>query len=1093
MFAEYAVYDIFWPILPACEGKIRSWRTLEPPISRCGCPPEEFFCSADLGIPPFLKSYAANSKQEERLLQHARDFQARFSQTYGEERQLYLYPSNEIGVPKFLPTTLRPLKLSYPELNELKSCAKFIANYIAYEPLKDPAAFPTVVCSPSTTLFYQAGDAFDISVVLCSILIGAGYDAYCVAGIAPRWITCRSLKRRDCPADDFRFLERARDASDGSDVTEERKMLQRYIDFLLPRPKATDEDEPATPLVPQPARRGSLSGGRRRSSVDMIEKTLGPEFSLVKKPPLESEYVKEEGKAKARLEAQAAYEAERSDSDDAETEDEEDMDFIAALSANMKDLGSSSSHNDNVGEPSEFIGRRAHCWVLVRKGSRDVTRDVFVEPTTGIIFSTEVEPSSTYKGPALEPCPYLAVDTVWNNRNVWVNIQKSSVDDEPSEGRRPLRAKMNLTGVSMDVRNTRCYEPVLVDSKQPDGEVKADEGAEVEEENNVGVDEEPTPPPVPLAYLVGVYDLPRPLTVEDVPASWAAPPLIPKDRYGVRYCDRGVRMEKYRKAILELFAPYSQPDGVVESLCHLSLTFLLVFKKSDIRQVKVRPDAQALTGLSIRSRRAGRVTRFKDLRLRLPVMITETYKQRKDMLKNRVKYLADTAIREDFERGRSGALKSLIDIDEKWRCMEYFHETRPDGLERTVDRIGEKIKEYFIDRDDLLEYHSVKIDRSLKGTKMSRSLPSLPIESLGDIPMVKMAQKYRKPDEEVNKQMCLITELCSKIVFNLLTKSIRITYHRPEGRLSGQQLTFHKTSDGTSLTLDKLSRMGAGEEIELPTPRQLHQLMQLEKSCKHNFVETMNRITTELALRRKEESNVKSIRLVAQQEAAPVAQNAMGISGGPIIPDFASLPVGAEENLGNKRNLALVRDVYDYARDSSMKVTTRLDDVDDPSGGEQDKNSTKKVDILAPYLSEFPGKQLDALQAEFVAKKCKNDFRKRLLDRAAIIQKRLEDEQEALKKRRAQVQRRGGPEAQQGRAEADFEKYQTLAMFRIQILEQRLARHEVQAIKKFTELEETLLADPRLQAMWEKDPGDDEEYDEDYDIDDDEVSVGHGA
>ena len=50
---------------------------------------------------------------------------------------------------------------------------------------------------------------------------------------------------------------------------------------------------------------------------------------------------------------------------------------------------------------------------------------------------------------------------------------------------------------------------------------------------------------------------------------------------------------------------------------------------------------------------------------------------------------------------------------------------------------------------------------------------------------------------------------------------------------------------------------------------------------------------------------------------------------------------------------------------------------------------------------DYQGKPLDSLSAEFVAKKCKNDFRKRLLDRAAIIQKRLEDEQDQLRKRRS--------------------------------------------------------------------------------------------
>jgi hypothetical protein len=135
--------------------------------------------------------------------------------------------------------------------------------------------------------------------------------------------------------------------------------------------------------------------------------------------------------------------------------------------------------------------------------------------------------------------------------------------------------------------------------------------------------------------------------------------------------------------------------------------------------------------------------------------------------------------------------------------------------------------------------------------------------------------------------------------------------------------------------------------------------------------------------------------------------------------------------------------------------------------------SSVKVDILAPYLIDFPpNKPLDSIQAEFVAKKCKNgnkrffisiiiDFRKRLLDRASIIQKRLEEEQDLLKKKRAQMQRRAGENVPAqpapvtptgtpsekntaadsgGDADSNFERYQASAMFRIQILEQRLAR-----------------------------------------------------
>eukprot|EP00438_Fugacium_kawagutii_P028420 Skav221010 [mRNA] locus=scaffold2350:68436:96326:+ [translate_table: standard] len=92
---------------------------------------------------------------------------------------------------------------------------------------------------------------------------------------------------------------------------------------------------------------------------------------------------------------------------------------------------------------------------------------------------------------------------------------------------------------------------------------------------------------------------------------------------------------------------------------------------------------------------------------------------------------------------------------------------------------------------------------------------------------------------------------------------------------------------------------------------------------------------------------------------------------------------------------------------------------------------------------------------------------KRLTDRAEIIQRRLEEEQELLRKRRAQMQRRGDSVEKDEQA---FAAYQDEAMFRTQILEQRLARHEMQAIEKFQELERMLQEDPRLAAMWQKEP-----------------------
>ena len=39
---------------------------------------------------------------------------------------------------------------------------------------------------------WQKGDAFDMSILLTSLLIGVGYDAYCIFGIAPKEITTKN-------------------------------------------------------------------------------------------------------------------------------------------------------------------------------------------------------------------------------------------------------------------------------------------------------------------------------------------------------------------------------------------------------------------------------------------------------------------------------------------------------------------------------------------------------------------------------------------------------------------------------------------------------------------------------------------------------------------------------------------------------------------------------------------------------------------------------------------------------------------------------------------------------------------------------------
>lgn len=60
--------------------------------------------------------------------------------------------------------------------------ARKLSQYIQYEELDPPNQFPNVIPSPENVLRWQKGDSFDLSIVLVSILVGAGFDAYVVIG-----------------------------------------------------------------------------------------------------------------------------------------------------------------------------------------------------------------------------------------------------------------------------------------------------------------------------------------------------------------------------------------------------------------------------------------------------------------------------------------------------------------------------------------------------------------------------------------------------------------------------------------------------------------------------------------------------------------------------------------------------------------------------------------------------------------------------------------------------------------------------------------------------------------------------------------------
>jgi len=165
-------------------------------------------------------SFRRNNLKESLVIQYVDHFRKQFVQLYPDRPQLLLSPLNEAGVPKFVCTTVRPTQLPFREVScwslttkqcaagsmqaptsqlyDLGACASFFAAYLHYEPLDNPVEVPP--SSPFSSLYAstRVGDAFDLSTVLASYLIGSGYDAYVVSGRAPRWLTLRQEDRSVC-------------------------------------------------------------------------------------------------------------------------------------------------------------------------------------------------------------------------------------------------------------------------------------------------------------------------------------------------------------------------------------------------------------------------------------------------------------------------------------------------------------------------------------------------------------------------------------------------------------------------------------------------------------------------------------------------------------------------------------------------------------------------------------------------------------------------------------------------------------------------------------------------------------------------------
>ncbi|XP_071453633.1 dynein regulatory complex subunit 7 isoform X2 [Hetaerina americana] len=162
--------------------------------------------------------------------------------------------------------------------------------------------------------------------------------------------------------------------------------------------------------------------------------------------------------------------------------------------------------------PDPLFARRVHSWVVVLPGRQDINSPFFIEPSTGVHH----ELSSPF---------YLGLESVWDHRNYWVNLQPCTT------GCRDLDFKLS---------DTEKWEHLLVAEPWIMNKVEGLKADEVDTGEDMKLANK---------HL-------------DMPMSWSLKPTISHTDYEKRY-PGGTKTIFYKKAKMENFSPYHQSDGLM--------------------------------------------------------------------------------------------------------------------------------------------------------------------------------------------------------------------------------------------------------------------------------------------------------------------------------------------------------------------------------------------------------------------------------------------------------------------------------------------------------------------------------------------------
>ena len=356
----------------------------------------------------------------------------------------------------------------------------------------------------------------------------------------------------------------------------------------------------------------------------------------------------------------------------------------------------------------------------------------------------------------------------------------------------------------------------------------------------------------------------------------------------------------------------------------------------------------------------------------------------------RLRHPLEAKITEIFLPGRPGGLAKLTEWVGRRREVQFFVQARQDGLCCREEDLGRKIIDRYEGRSDNMSYRSVTVHEDMSGgAKPAYTLPG--VHGAPDLIAEKMAVKF---DRNETQPASLDV---AKRSYYIKEGRIRTLYHYGEGRVTREQTVHYKdrhlNAQTVSGSIEKYNASGGGGSsggVGLLSAEDVAGELNSVQIAERDTLQEVRRLTIEinelLRQRRREEDGIEIYEPIfdsaPRQRHEEQAAKSKGVSGGSEVRD---------------------------SHDEIGFVGTN-------------NESSILTDYLTPFIASnvVDPMCLTRDEAQRTRDACLKSMKDRLLERANIIQNRLNEENQRLSKKQATFQRNSSrendPAAEEGKS-----------------------------------------------------------------------------